>query len=77
MKVDIYGTATCTYCKQAVSLCEAKSIEYTYTDVGNPVALQGLTDRLGVRPRTVPQIFVDGTHLPDGFMSLKQELGNT
>jgi glutaredoxin len=75
MTVDIYGTESCTYCKQAVSLCEANAIEYNYVDVGNPTNLQGLTERMGVRPRTVPQIFLDGAYLPGGFNGLKQELG--
>jgi glutaredoxin len=74
MKVEIYGTASCTYCKQAVALCESNSIQYEYTDVGTSTNLQSLTERLGVRPRTVPQIFKDGQHLPGGFMELKQEL---
>jgi glutaredoxin len=68
MKVEIYGTASCTYCKQAVALCESNSIQYEYTDVGTSTNLQSLTERLGVRPRTVPQIFKDGQHLPGGFM---------
>jgi len=74
MKVEIYGTASCAYCKQAVSLCEDKAIEYSYTDVGNQESLESLTARLGTRPRSVPQIFLDGTYLSSGFNGLKQEL---
>jgi glutaredoxin len=74
MKVEIYGTATCGYCKMAVSLCENNAIEYDYVDVGNTLNLQKLTERMGIKPRTVPQIFLDGTYLPDGFNGLKQEL---
>ena len=74
MMVDIYGTESCVYCKHAVALCEANALEYNYVDVGNSVNLQNLIERMGVRPRTVPQIFLNGTYLPDGFNGLKQEL---
>lgn len=77
MKVEIYGTQSCTYCKQAVSLCESNSIEYSYTDVGNAESLNSLTERMGTRPRTVPQIFLNGTYLPGGFNGLKQELAKS
>lgn len=74
MKAEIYGTESCAYCKMAVSLCENNAIEYDYIDVGNAANLQSLTERMGVRPRTVPQIFLNGTYLPDGFIELKREL---
>lgn len=77
MKVDIYGTASCVYCKLAVSLCESNSIEYSYVDVGNTDNLHSLTERLGVRPRTVPQIFLNGAHIPNGFTGLQQELAKS
>ena len=77
MKVEIYGTRTCGYCLRAVSLCEEKSIEYNYIDVGNEAILQTLTERMGVRPRTVPQIFLNGTYLPGGFDGLRQELAKS
>lgn len=74
MKVEIYGTETCSYCKMAVSLCESKSIEYNYVDVGNSSNLQGLTDRMGVRPRQVPQIFLNGDYVPGGYTGLQNKL---
>jgi len=77
MKVEIYGTRTCGYCLRAVSLCKEKSIDYNYIDVGNEAILQTLIDRMGVRPRTVPQIFVDGIYLPGGFDGLRQELAKS
>jgi glutaredoxin len=77
MKVEIYGTESCVYCKQAVSLCETRGISYTYTDVSSADNLNSLTERLGSRPRTVPQIFKDGTHLPGGYNGLMQELAKS
>ena len=77
MKIEIYGTESCTYCKLAVKLCVAKSIQYEYTDVGLGDNLQKLTERMGVRPRTVPQIFVDGTYIDGGYNGLTQSLSKT
>ena len=74
MKVEIYGTESCGYCKKAVSLCETNAVEHNYIDVGIVENLRFLTDRMGTRPRTVPQIFLNGTYLPGGFDGLKQEL---
>lgn len=74
MKVEIYGTESCTFCKQAVRLCESKSIQYDYIDVGTEGSLGKLTDRMGFRPRTVPQIYVDGKYVEGGYNGLKQTL---
>ena len=74
MMVEIYGTKQCGYCKQAVSICEVHKVEYNYIDVGNSTSLQLLTERMGTRPRTVPQIFIDGEYLPGGFVGLSQKL---
>jgi glutaredoxin 3 len=77
MKVEIYGTESCTFCKQAVKLCESKSIQYEYIDVGTETSLGKLTDRMGFRPRTVPQIFVDNNYVEGGYNGLKQALTKT
>jgi glutaredoxin len=77
MKVEIYGKDLCTYCDQAVALCESKEIEYNYIDVAVGENLKFLTERMGTRPRTVPQIFLDGMYLPGGFSGLKQELAKS
>lgn len=74
MKVEIYGTETCTFCKQAVKLCEANFIAYSYVDVSDATEFQNLSERLGSRPRSVPQIFLNGNHIPDGYKGLRAEL---
>ena len=67
MKVLIYGRQNCTYCKQAVQLCEMRGLEYVYKDISDPLdgeqTLTELTESMGSTPRTVPQIFVDGQHV--------------
>ena len=77
MKVEIYGTESCTYCKQAVSLCESMDVQYEYINVRDGANLSILESRIGSKVRTVPQIFKDGQYLPDGFFGLQQELAKT
>lgn len=76
-KVEIYGAEWCTFCKQAVQLCESNSIEYEYIDVDKPGNMKNLQERLGSPARSIPQIFVDDTFLPGGFTGLKQELAKS
>lgn len=74
MKVEIYGTEWCTYCKQAVKLCESKGIDFSYIDVDDTANLKVLEDRVGSKIKSVPQIFVNGKHMINGFKGLQQEL---
>jgi len=74
MKVEIYGAEWCTFCKSAITLCENKSINYEYIDIDESDNLKVLEERIGGRAKSVPQIFLNGKHLPNGFTSLKQEL---
>jgi glutaredoxin 3 len=77
MKVEIYGAEWCGYCKQAVSLCESKSIEFEYFDVDHTGNMKVLQERLGAPARTIPQIFVDNRFLPGGYTGLQQELAKS
>lgn len=74
MRAEIYGAAWCTYCNQAKSLLESKGIGYDYIDVDEGSNLKILTERMGSPARSVPQIFLDGMHLPGGYTGLIQEL---
>lgn len=74
MLVEIYGTESCSFCKKAVKLAEFNNITYTYTDVSDQEEKANLSLRLGYMPRSVPQIFVDGKHLPNGFNELREKL---
>ncbi len=77
MKVEIYGAEWCTYCKQAVQLCETQSIEYKYIDIDETANLRNLEERIGMQVRTVPQIFMNGDLVQGGYTGLKQELSKT
>lgn len=74
MKVEIYGATWCASCKQAVQLCESRSIDYDYIDIDETSNLRTLEERTGAKVRTVPQIFLDGTLVAGGFAGLQQEL---
>lgn len=74
MKVEIYGAEWCTFCKQAVRLCETKAISFEYVDIDDTANMRLLEARVGSKIRTVPQIFVDGAYLPGGYSGLEQEL---
>ena len=78
MKIEIFGTPACTYCNKARQLCESKQLNYSYTNVkASPDILRALERRVGAAVKTVPQIFIDGEHLVDGFNSLFSRLSAT
>lgn len=77
MKVEIYGTAWCHFCKEAKGLCEGKSIQYDYIDVDDTANLRLLEERIGTKVRSVPQIFLDGQLVANGYTGLKQELSKS
>lgn len=61
--VEIYTTPLCGYCHAAKSLLRRKGVEFAETDVSRDPALRAaMVDRAGGR-RTVPQIFIGGTHV--------------
>ena len=60
--VEIYTTPLCGYCAAAKRLLTAKGVSYAETDVSSPDARAGMIQRAGGR-RTVPQIFIGGTHV--------------
>ncbi len=62
-QVEIYTTTVCPYCVRAKRLFERKGVAFTEIDVTTDDALRRfMTERSGGR-RTVPQIFIDGTHV--------------
>ena len=61
--VEIYTTPTCGYCAAAKRLLSKKGVEFTEIDVSRDPALRdAMVDRAHGR-RTVPQIFIGGTHV--------------
>lgn len=72
MQVEIYGTAWCASCQTAKKLCESNGIEYVYVDVDDTSSLKKLEERLGNKVKSVPQIFLNGQHLINGFKELQE-----
>lgn len=58
-QVRIYTTNWCPYCKGALALLRAKSVEFEEIDVTDDPEKRAEMERLS-RRRTVPQIFIDG-----------------
>lgn len=62
-KVEVYLTRSCPYCHAARGLLDRKGVTYDVIDVGaEPERRAEMTQRANGR-RTVPQIFIDGTHV--------------
>ncbi|MDO5370149.1 glutaredoxin 3 [Paracoccus sp. (in: a-proteobacteria)] len=62
-RVEIYATQSCPYCHAARGLLQKKGVSYEMIDVGRePERRAEMTQRANGR-RTVPQIFIDGTHV--------------
>ncbi len=61
--VEIYTTPTCGYCAAAKRLLKTKGVAFAETDVSTDPALRAvMMERAGGR-RTVPQIFIAGSHV--------------
>lgn len=62
-KVEIYSTKVCPYCNRAKDLLKRKGVEAIEYKVDSDDALRDeMLSRSGGR-RTVPQIFINGTHV--------------
>ncbi|CAA7616919.1 glutaredoxin 3 [Magnetospirillum sp. UT-4] len=75
--VEIYTTRICPYCVRAKRLLEKKGVGYREIDVSTDAALRdAMVARAGGR-QTVPQIFVNGTHVGgcDDLYALEAEGG--
>ncbi|MBI1417190.1 MAG: glutaredoxin 3 [Limimaricola sp.] len=62
-RIEIYTTPTCGYCHAAKRLLNAKGASFDEVNVAaNPDRRPEMVQRAGGR-RTVPQIFINGTHV--------------
>jgi glutaredoxin 3 len=62
-EVEIYITPICPYCARAKALLRKKGVAYRETDVSADASVRAaMVARAGGR-RTVPQIFIDGSHV--------------
>ncbi len=69
VKVEIYTSANCAYCVAAKNLIKRKGLDYEEIRIDtDPTRREEMLARTHNR-RTVPQIFVNGTHI-GGFEEL-------
>ena len=61
--VEIYTTPTCGYCAAAKRLLTKKGVDFTEIDVSRDPALRDAMVTRAHGRRTVPQIFIGGTHV--------------
>lgn len=62
-QIEIYTTFMCPYCARAKSLLDKKGQTYNEIDVSYDAAKrEEMTQKAGGR-RTVPQIWINGTHV--------------
>lgn len=62
-KVEIYTSPFCGYCRAAKRLLKSKGVQFQETDVSRNAAEKATMIQRANGGRTVPQIFIDGTHV--------------
>ncbi len=62
-KVEIYTSPFCGYCRAAKRLLKSKGVQFHETDVSRNAAEKATMIQRANGGRTVPQIFIDGTHV--------------
>lgn len=72
MKAIVWTKDACPYCVAAKNLLEQQGIEYEEKKIGVDYTREQLLEAVPTA-RTVPQIFLDGTHV-GGFTELKKKL---
>lgn len=61
--VEIYTSPLCGFCHAAKRLLNAKGVSFTEIDVGRDPSRKAEMVQRANGGRTVPQIFIDGTHV--------------
>lgn len=64
MKVVIYSKHDCSFCIQAKLVCEGLELDHEYIDIQHHgISREKLNELAGKIVTTVPQIFVNGSHI--------------
>ncbi|PTX57778.1 glutaredoxin 3 [Litoreibacter ponti] len=73
-QVEIYTSPLCGFCHAAKRLLSSKGVEFEETDVSRNPDKKGEMISRANGGRTVPQIFIDGTHVGgcDDLYALEQ-----
>lgn len=67
----IYSTKTCPYCVAAKNLLDSLNEKYHEITIVSEDEVVELTEKLGYRPRTVPQIFDNDVYV-GGYDKLQE-----
>lgn len=66
-RATMYTKDNCPYCTVAAGILEDHGIEFDEVKLGRDMDrdsfLSELTEKIGKKPSTVPQIFLDGKHV--------------
>lgn len=62
-KIDIYTKVTCPYCMQAKSLLSQKNVDFNEIKIDGDNELRTKMIQRSDGAYTVPQIFIDDTHV--------------
>jgi glutaredoxin 3 len=62
-RIVLYTTPYCGYCRAAKHLLNKKSVAFTEIDVSEDMRLRQEMISRAFGQRTVPQIFINGTHV--------------
>ncbi|MDH5377297.1 MAG: glutaredoxin 3 [Gammaproteobacteria bacterium] len=63
VKIEIYTRRGCFYCARARMLLENKNVEYTHIPIDGDIALERLMIERANGGTSVPQIFINNTHI--------------
>ena len=74
--ITIYGTTTCKWCKAAVSLAEARELQYEYRLIDENEQFYVELKALKPEAKTVPQIWWDNRYI-GGYTDFATEVENT
>lgn len=72
MEISVFGTPTCSKCKDVVNFLREKDVGYEYKVIGEDVDHEYVNSTVGRMVRAVPVIMVDGDEL--SFDKLKEKV---
>lgn len=75
-KVEVYGKPNCGFCTKAKLELDNRKISYEYKDVSLQVNMSELLERAEVRPKSVPQIYINN-ELIGGYNELVKYIEDT
>jgi glutaredoxin 3 len=69
MRAIVYSKILCPYCEMAKKLLQKKGVSYEELIIDVDISLQKAFGEIGTSFKSVPQIVLDGTHIP-GYNAL-------